>query len=82
VASAGNKIVFAGGYPPSSRVDIYDLTTQTCPTAELSVARGLVKSPFIHFFPLNEITIIFIYQKLHVASATEAVAKTLKEKLV
>jgi len=45
VASADNKIVFAGGIPmgsnvvASSRVDIYDIATQTWATAELSVAR-------------------------------------------
>jgi hypothetical protein len=43
VASAGNKILFAGGLTPSdipsSRVDIYDLTTQAWSTAELSEAR-------------------------------------------
>ncbi|MDB5222499.1 MAG: hypothetical protein JWN83_1166 [Chitinophagaceae bacterium] len=46
-ATAGNKIFFAGGYmqtasddiPVSSRVDIYDLTTKTWSTAELSLAR-------------------------------------------
>jgi len=43
VASAGNKILFAGGsYGPmvSSRVDILDITTNTWTTAELSKARG------------------------------------------
>lgn len=46
VASAGNKILFAGRMTlvsntitPSSRVDIYDLTTGQVSTAELSVAR-------------------------------------------
>jgi hypothetical protein len=45
VASAGNKIVFAGGHKtdsywePSSRVDIYDMITQKWTTAELSVPR-------------------------------------------
>lgn len=52
VATAGNKIFFAGGYipipfdpitndsiPVSSRVDIYDLTTKTWSTSELSLAR-------------------------------------------
>ncbi len=42
VASAGNKIVFAGGMSNninSSRVDIYDIVTQTWSTAELSEAR-------------------------------------------
>jgi hypothetical protein len=48
VAAAGNKIVFAGGqtdsaYPSemwgSSRVDIYDISTNTWSTAELSVPR-------------------------------------------
>ena len=46
IASAGNKILFASGggtvYAdgPSSRVDIYDLTTQAWATAQLSVARS------------------------------------------
>ena len=47
VASAGNKILFAGGYIPgtpsstsSSRVDIFDITTNSWTTAELSQARG------------------------------------------
>ena len=47
VASAGNKIVFAGaelsGWPQaygSSRVDIYDVITQTWSTAELSQRRS------------------------------------------
>ncbi len=44
VASAGNKIVFAGGISSdepngSSRVDIYDIAANTWSTAELSVAR-------------------------------------------
>ena len=43
VASAGNKILFAGGHGTSSwgstRVDIYDMATQTWSTAELSEAR-------------------------------------------
>lgn len=49
VASAGSKIVFAGGLKawvcgpdygvPSSAVDIYDINTQTWTTAQLSVAR-------------------------------------------
>jgi len=47
VASAGNKILFAGGgnytdpntYVVSSRVDIYDITTNSWSTAELNVAR-------------------------------------------
>ncbi|GAA4733473.1 hypothetical protein GCM10023229_09440 [Flavisolibacter ginsenosidimutans] len=41
VASAGNKILFAGGvvYTHSSRVDIYDISTNKWSTAELSVAR-------------------------------------------
>ena len=47
VASAGSKIVFAGGYNTpdcpecfgSKRVDIYDMVTQTWSTAELSVGR-------------------------------------------
>ena len=47
VVSAGNKIVFAGaelsGYPQSygsSRIDIYDIVTQTWSTAELSKRRS------------------------------------------
>ena len=46
VAAAGNKIVFAGGCCSStqdwgsSRVDIYDLATQTWSTAELSEKRS------------------------------------------
>ncbi|HET9745487.1 MAG TPA: PKD domain-containing protein [Chitinophagaceae bacterium] len=44
VASAGNKIVFAGGYSDvsgnSSRVDIYDTGSQTWSVAELSEARA------------------------------------------
>src|SRR5258705_9591112 len=42
VASAGAKIVFAGGYGSgngSSRVDIYDTVTHSWSTAELSIAR-------------------------------------------
>lgn len=42
VASAGDKILFAGGLSSagnSSRVDIYDITNQTWTTAELSLAR-------------------------------------------
>ena len=43
VASAGNKILFAGGSSTldghSSRVDIYDITTQSWSTAELSEGR-------------------------------------------
>ena len=45
VASAGNKILFAGGDGPSypmggsSRVDIYNIATQSWSTAELSVGR-------------------------------------------
>jgi N-acetylneuraminic acid mutarotase len=48
VASAGNKILFAGGtisannYIRSSKIDIYDLTTQTWSTAELSIARSYI----------------------------------------
>ena len=50
IAFAGNKLVFAGGYSSenpsvftqSSRVDIYDIVTQTWSTAELSVARSLI----------------------------------------
>ena len=43
VAAAENKILFAGGYLSShdfSRVDIYDVATNTWSTAELSLARG------------------------------------------
>lgn len=44
IASAGNKIFISGGTIPSgthsSRVDIYDLTTQTWSTAELNIARS------------------------------------------
>jgi hypothetical protein len=40
VASAGNKILFAGGGGWSSRVDIYNITTNSWLTAELSIARG------------------------------------------
>lgn len=43
VASAGNKIVFAGGWEngkASSRVDIFDVNTNTWTTAELSEARA------------------------------------------
>jgi N-acetylneuraminic acid mutarotase len=46
VASAGNKIVFAGGdtisngyYDKTTRVDIYDISTNTSTTAELSKSR-------------------------------------------
>ena len=42
VASAGNKILFAGGVHaqrPTSRVDIYDLNTNTWSMAELCVGR-------------------------------------------
>ncbi|MEO5581337.1 MAG: PKD domain-containing protein [Saprospiraceae bacterium] len=42
VASAGNKILFAGGINGdlnSARVDIYDINTQIWTTAELSIAR-------------------------------------------
>jgi hypothetical protein len=44
VASAGNKILFAGGHNslqtiPSSVVDIYDISTQTWSTTQLSIAR-------------------------------------------
>jgi hypothetical protein len=46
IASAGNKIVFAGGYESngssgfrSSRVDIYDILSNTWSNAELCVAR-------------------------------------------
>ena len=42
VASAGNKIVFAGGYDgnePVSTVDIYDIVTHTWSTAQLSAPR-------------------------------------------
>jgi len=47
VASAGNKILFGGGYLSngvSSRVDIYDRVAQTWSTAELSVARGAISA--------------------------------------
>lgn len=47
VASAGNKIVFAGGfneYIPSSRIDVYDITTQTWLTAELTVPGYNIKA--------------------------------------
>ena len=50
VASAGNKILFAGGrllsnpLVRSSRVDIYDTTTQSWSTAELSVARCVISA--------------------------------------
>ena len=40
--AANNKLFFAGGYNaagPSSRVDIYDLATNTWSTSELSIAR-------------------------------------------
>jgi N-acetylneuraminic acid mutarotase len=53
VASAGNKILFAGGLIPgtpssfSSRVDIFDITTNSWTTAELSQARfGVI--PAVH----------------------------------
>lgn len=48
VASAGGKILFAGGYqpgqpwPPTSRVDIYDATTNTWSTAQLSLPRSFL----------------------------------------
>jgi len=46
VASAENKILFAGGFIPpgghSSKVDIYDLANQTWSTAELSEARSTI----------------------------------------
>ena len=45
-ATAGSKILFAGGarqtdpsYIPTSRVDIYDTVTQSWSTAELSIPR-------------------------------------------
>jgi len=47
VASAGNKILFAGGYNyvgPTSRIDIYDIITQAWSTAELSVAGSNIKA--------------------------------------
>lgn len=48
VVAAGNKILFAGGFTlsggHSSRVDIYDQSTQTWSTAELSVPRALMAS--------------------------------------
>lgn len=45
IAAAGNKILFAGGYivglsTPSSRVDIYDIVSNTWTTAELSQPRS------------------------------------------
>lgn len=43
VAAAENKILFAGGYLSPhdfSRIDIYDVATNTWSTAELSLARG------------------------------------------
>ena len=43
--AANNKLFFAGGYNtagPSSRVDIYDLTTNTWSTSELSIARSSI----------------------------------------
>lgn len=45
VASSGNKIFFAGGVSqsvPSSRVDIYDIGTNTWSTAELCAGRYLI----------------------------------------
>jgi hypothetical protein len=46
VAAANNKILFAGGWPPTgsytSRVDIYDLTTQSWSTAEMCTPRSLM----------------------------------------
>ncbi len=44
VASAGNKILFAGGEDNthSSRVDIYDISTNKWSTAELSIARHYI----------------------------------------
>jgi hypothetical protein len=42
VTSAGNKILFAGGYSnfqPSSRVDIFNIATNSWSTAELSIPR-------------------------------------------
>ena len=46
--SAGNKIFFAGGTVGagtlSSRVDIYDITSQTWSTAQLSIARHLLSA--------------------------------------
>ncbi len=47
VASAGNKIVFAGGGAaggPSSRVDIYDISMNTWSTSDLCVKRYLIAS--------------------------------------
>jgi K319L-like, PKD domain/Kelch motif len=49
VASAGDKILFGGGYTddnltPSSRVDIYDINLQAWSTAELSVARARINA--------------------------------------
>jgi hypothetical protein len=44
VASVGSKILFAGGYGSQeySRVDIYDMATNTWSTAELSLARAWI----------------------------------------
>ena len=49
VATAGNKILFAGGnkniggaLTPNSRVDIYNITTNTWTTAELSEPRSFI----------------------------------------
>jgi hypothetical protein len=48
VASAGNKILFAGGLTsagtPSSTVDIYDISTQLWSTTQLSVARSGIEA--------------------------------------
>ncbi len=47
VASAGNKILFAGGannFGHSSKVDIYDITTRSWSTAELSEARSQISA--------------------------------------
>jgi len=42
VASAGNKILFAGSGAESSRVDIFDFTANTWSTAELSLGRAWI----------------------------------------
>jgi hypothetical protein len=47
VASAGNKIVFAGG-AISSRVDIFDITTNSWTTAELSQGRKRIATAVLN----------------------------------
>lgn len=51
IVAAGNKIFFAGGYHhdawsgmPSNLVNIYDISTNTWSTSELSAARGFIKA--------------------------------------